>query len=108
VAAPVVLVLVVPLAPGRFDPRLLVGSSPFNDRALGGACWSPSGGGPGRLFAVREHVEVEATWGIYQRMIAAYREPDRARGRELMEQLITSVSQGVPATLTEVITLGER
>jgi hypothetical protein len=60
-------------------------------------------GGPGRLFAVREHVEVEATWGIYQRMIAAYREPDRARGRELMEQLITPVSQGVPATLTEVI-----
>jgi hypothetical protein len=30
------LVLVVPLAPGRFDPRLLIGSSPFSDRALGG------------------------------------------------------------------------
>ncbi len=30
------------------------------------------------LFAADEHVEVEATWGIYQRMIAAYREPDRA------------------------------
>ena len=29
------------------------------------------------LFAADEHVEVEATWGIYQRMIAAYREPDR-------------------------------
>lgn len=29
------------------------------------------------LFATDEHVEVEATWGIYQRMIAAYREPDR-------------------------------
>ena len=25
------------------------------------------------LFAIDEHVEVEATWGIYQRMIAAYR-----------------------------------
>ena len=36
------------------------------------------------LFAVEEHVEVEATWGIYQRMIGAYREPDRTRGRELM------------------------
>jgi hypothetical protein len=35
-ATPVVLVLVVPLAPGRFDPRLLMGSSPFSDRALGG------------------------------------------------------------------------
>jgi hypothetical protein len=30
------LVLVVPVAPGRFDPRLLVTSSPFSDRALGG------------------------------------------------------------------------
>ena len=42
------------------------------------------------LFAADEHVEVEATWGIYQRMIAAYREPDRARGRELMSKLIDS------------------
>lgn len=33
------------------------------------------------LFAADEHVEVEASWGIYQRMIAAYREPDRSRGR---------------------------
>jgi transposase len=35
------------------------------------------------LFAIDEHVEVEATWGIYQRMIAAYRHPDPAAGREL-------------------------
>lgn len=27
------------------------------------------------LFAVEEHIEVEATWGIYQRIVAAYREP---------------------------------
>ncbi|GAA1722671.1 hypothetical protein GCM10009734_28740 [Nonomuraea bangladeshensis] len=27
------------------------------------------------------HVEVEATWGIYQRMIAAYREPDANSAR---------------------------
>ena len=58
------------------------------------------------LFAADEHVEVEATWGVYQRMIAAYREPDRKRGRELMRYLIDSVSHGVPAALTEVITLG--
>jgi len=58
------------------------------------------------LFAGDEHVEVEATWGIYQRMIAAYREPDRARARELMRQLIDSVSSGVPGALKEVITLG--
>ena len=31
------------------------------------------------LFGDDRHVEVEATWGIYQRMIAAYREPDRAK-----------------------------
>ena len=48
------------------------------------------------LFAIDGHVEVEATWGIYQRMIAAYREPDRARGRALMQRLIHSLSHGVP------------
>jgi transposase len=58
------------------------------------------------LFAADEHVQVAATWGIYQRMIAAYREPDRTRGRELMRTLIDSVSDAVPAALTEIITLG--
>jgi transposase len=58
------------------------------------------------LFAVDAHVEVEATWGIYQRMIAAYREPDNKRGPPLMQQLIDSVSRGVPGALKEVITLG--
>ena len=58
------------------------------------------------LFAVDEHVQLEATWGIYQRMIAAYREPDRAEGRKLMTKLIASLSAGVPAALTEIITLG--
>jgi transposase len=58
------------------------------------------------LFTGDQHVEVEATWAVYQAMIAAYREPDRSRGRELMRQLIDSISRGVPAALTEVITLG--
>jgi transposase len=58
------------------------------------------------LFATEEHVEVEATWAIYQRMITAYREPDRAKGRELMTKLIESLSHGVPDALTELITLG--
>ena len=58
------------------------------------------------LFADDEHVEVEATWGIYQHMIAAYREPDPKRGRELMQQLIDSISHSVPIALREVITLG--
>ena len=59
-----------------------------------------------KLFQVDAHVEVEATWGIYQRMIAAYREPDRTRGQQLMQRLIDSVSRGVPAALSEVLTLG--
>lgn len=59
------------------------------------------------LFAVDEHAEVEVTWWIYQRMIAAYREPDRSKGRELMATLIGSISHGVPATLAEVVTLGQ-
>ena len=58
------------------------------------------------LFADDAHVEVEATWGIYQRMIAAYREEDRRRGRELMVRLIASISHAVPKALSEVITLG--
>ena len=58
------------------------------------------------LFAGDDHVEVEATWGIYQRMIGAYREPDRTKGRVMMTSLIASASQGVPAALSEVITLG--
>ena len=58
------------------------------------------------VFAVEEHVEVEATWGVYQRMIAAYREPDRTRARHAMRNLITAISAGVPADLKEIITLG--
>ncbi len=59
------------------------------------------------LFVAAEHVELEATWGIYQRMIAAYREPDRAKGREQMSTVIESVSSGVPAALIEVRRLGQ-
>ena len=58
------------------------------------------------LFVDDAHVEVEATWGVYQRMIAAYRHEDRQRGRELMEKLITDLSAGVPKVLTELTTLG--
>ena len=58
------------------------------------------------LFAVDAHVEVEVTWGIYQNMIAAYRHRDRATGKQLMQKLIDALSSGVPAMLTEAITLG--
>ena len=59
-----------------------------------------------KLFATDEHAEVEATWGIYQRMVLAYRHPDRATGRQRMAQVIESISAGVPNPLVEVITLG--
>lgn len=58
------------------------------------------------LFAGDEHVEVEATWGVYQHMISAYRETDKTRGRQLMCQLIDSLSHGVPAALSELRKLG--
>lgn len=43
------------------------------------------------LFGGDEHVEVEVTWCVYQRMITAYREPDPAKGRDMMTQLIESI-----------------
>ncbi len=58
------------------------------------------------LFSNELHVEVEATWGIYQRMITAYRDTDRARGRAAMQAVITSISHGVPTALKELRRLG--
>jgi transposase len=54
------------------------------------------------LFTIDEHVEVEVTWGVYQQMISAYRDPDRGRGREAMTKLIEALSRGVPTALTEL------
>jgi len=34
------------------------------------------------LFPIEEHVEVEATWGIYQRIIGAHRHPDQHRRKD--------------------------
>ena len=58
------------------------------------------------LFAGDEHVEVEATWAVYQRMIAAYREPKPAEGKARMQAVIAALSSGVPAALTELAVLG--
>jgi transposase len=59
-----------------------------------------------KLFADDAHVEVEATWGVYQRMIVAYRNPDRRHGRQLMQAVIASLSSGVPKPLIELARLG--
>jgi hypothetical protein len=47
------------------------------------------------LFTGDVHVEVEATWHMYQRAVAAYREPDRTKGRAMMAALIGALSAGV-------------
>lgn len=58
------------------------------------------------VFAAEEHVEVEITWGVYQDLVAAYRNPDRATGRKALRVLIGKISAGVPTGLAEVVTLG--
>lgn len=45
------------------------------------------------LFADEHHVEVEATHGIYQRMITAYRQEDRKLGKFLMQCVIDTVAR---------------
>jgi transposase len=60
----------------------------------------------GALFAVDAHAEVEATWTMYQRTVAAYREPDRKKGRTMMATLIDTLSADVPKPLQELIILG--
>ncbi|WP_052460035.1 ISL3 family transposase [Tessaracoccus massiliensis] len=58
------------------------------------------------LFTGDGHVQLEATYGVYQQLVTACRDPDRANGRARMEALIASISSGVPDVLREVITLG--
>ena len=58
------------------------------------------------LFAADGHVQVQTTWSIYQRMISAYRDTDRAVGLRSMTTLIDALNSAVPSELTELITLG--
>ena len=58
------------------------------------------------MFADDRHIEVKATWGIYERIVTAYRNPDRRTGKAVLTKAITSISKGVPTALTELITLG--
>ena len=58
------------------------------------------------VFAIDEHVEVEATWAVYQSIVAAYRHPDRAAGRRALQAVIDSLRRGVPEALLELGKLG--
>jgi len=53
-----------------------------------------------------QHLPVAVTWSVYQRIIAAFRQPDRARGKAALSALIDSLRRGVPAALAELVTLG--
>lgn len=58
------------------------------------------------LFADPAHIAVEATWGVYQAVIAAYRHRDRPTGKAMLTQVIASLRRGVPTALSELSTLG--
>ena len=58
------------------------------------------------VFAIEEHVEVEATWGIYQRIVPAYREPEKKKAKQMMQAVIHALSSGVPAALVDIRKLG--
>ena len=50
------------------------------------------------------------TWrqhtSIYQCIVAAYREPDKTKGKQMMQAVIDAATAGVPAALTEIRRLG--
>ena len=58
------------------------------------------------LFADERHACVEITWDVYQRIITAYRDRDRAAGKTTMTTLIAKLATGVPPELAEVARLG--
>jgi transposase len=58
------------------------------------------------LFADDNHLQVQVTWAVYQRLIAAYRHPDRTAGRTRIRTLINSLARDVPTVLIEVRRLG--
>ncbi len=58
------------------------------------------------LFSDDDHAAVEVTWGVYQNLVDAYRNPDRAAGRQAMQKVIGAISRGVPAALVELRKLG--
>lgn len=57
------------------------------------------------LFADDRHAAVQASWGVYQRLVQAYRAEEAGLGKYLMQQLIDSLKQAVPEGLEEIQTL---
>ena len=59
------------------------------------------------LFADERHTAVQAAWGVYQRLIQAYRTEDPGLGKYLMQRLIDSLRQAIPDGLEEVQALAK-
>lgn len=57
------------------------------------------------LFADERHAAVQASWGVYQRLIQAYRAEEAGLGKYLMQRLIDSLRQAIPEGLEEIQTL---
>ncbi|GAB4995591.1 hypothetical protein MAHJHV63_02710 [Mycobacterium avium subsp. hominissuis] len=53
-----------------------------------------------------EHIAVKVAYVIYQKIIAAYADPNRRTGKQAMTRLIESIRRGVPAGLEEIAQLG--
>lgn len=53
-----------------------------------------------------EHIAVKVAHVIYQRIIAAYADSNRRRGKHVMTRLIDSIRRGVPVGLEEIAQLG--
>ncbi|HEY1440214.1 MAG TPA: ISL3 family transposase [Mycobacterium sp.] len=53
-----------------------------------------------------EHLAVKIAWLIYQKIIAAYADPNRRRGKKAMTRLIESIRRGVPTGSEEIAQLG--
>ena len=61
-----------------------------------------------RLFSDECHLEVDCSWSMYQRVVSAYNEPDRRRGKMLMQELIKIITApDLPIELIEVKQLGK-
>ena len=57
------------------------------------------------LFADERHAAVQASWGVYQRLIQTYRTENPGLGEYLTQRLIDSLRQAVPDGLEETTTL---
>lgn len=59
-----------------------------------------------RVFGSDEHVELEATWSVYQKVVAAYRCGSKSAGKAMLAEVIDSLRRGIPAKLVELKKLG--